>query len=51
MEYLRFRGEHDDLPLETMIASFVKHYGKNTGEGPRGDFDRDVEEETRDKAS
>ena len=51
MEYLRFRGEHDDLPLETMIASFVKHYGTNTDDGPRGDFDRDVEEETRDKAS
>jgi transglutaminase-like putative cysteine protease len=51
MEYLRFRGEYDDVPLDEIMATFVKHYSGNMVEAPSGDFDHDVEEETRDKAS
>ena len=47
MEYLRFHGEYDDLPLDEMMASYAKHYSPSMYEAPRGDFDRDVEEETR----
>jgi len=51
MEYLRFRGEYDDVPLDEMMATFVKHYSSDMVETPSGDFDREVEEETRSKAS
>jgi len=51
MEYLRFRGEYDDVPLDEMIATFVKHYSSDMVETPGGDFDRDVDEETRSEAS
>lgn len=50
MEYLRFHGEYDDMPLDEMIACFVKHYGPSP-ESPGGDFDQEVEDETRDLAS
>jgi transglutaminase-like putative cysteine protease len=50
MEYLRFHDEYDDLPLDEMVAIYAKHYSKLMLRGPTGDFDRDVEEETRDKA-
>ena len=50
MEYLRFHDEYDDLPLDEMMAIYAKHYPNLMGRGPTGDFDRDVEEETRDKA-
>lgn len=51
MEYLRFHGEFDDLPFDQMMNSFATHYSQEMYEGPVGDFDRDVDEETRDKAS
>ena len=51
MEYLRFHGEFDDLPFDRMINAFAAHYGREMYDGPVGDFDRDVDEETRDKAS
>ena len=51
MEYLRFHGEFDDLPFDRMMNAFATHYGQEMYEGPVGDFDRDVDEETRDKAS
>jgi len=51
MEYLRFRGEYDDVPLDEMMATFVKHYSSDMVETPGGDFDRDVDEETRSEAS
>jgi len=51
MEYLRFRGEYDDVPLDEMMATFVKHYSSSMIETPSGDFDREVEEETRSEAS
>ena len=50
MEYLRFRGEHDDLPLDEMVACFARHYGQSQA-ALDGDFDQEVEEETRDLAS
>ena len=50
MEYLRFHGEFDDLPFDQMVACFVERYGPST-ESPKGDFDQEVEEETRDLAS
>ncbi len=51
MEYLRFHGEFDDLPFERMMNAFSRHYSPEMRDGPVGNFDRDVEEETRDKAS
>jgi transglutaminase-like putative cysteine protease len=51
MEYLRFHGEFDDLPFNEMMNDFARHYSREMYQGPIGDFDRDVEEETRDKAS
>ncbi len=48
MEYLRFRGEHDDVPLEEMMAVFAENYASAKKESPVGDFDADVEHETRD---
>ena len=51
MEYLRFHDEYDDLPLDEIMASYAKHYSGALYEAPRGDFDREVEEETRNEAS
>jgi hypothetical protein len=51
MEYLRFHGEFDDLPFDRMMNAFATHYSQEMYDGPVGDFDRDVEEETREKAS
>lgn len=51
MEYIRFRGEYDDVPLADMIAVFKKHYAGSKTDAPQGEFDADVEEETRDIAS
>ena len=50
MEYIRFHGEYDDMPLEEMIACFAKHYGPKSA-SPGGDFDQEVDDETRDLAS
>ena len=46
MEYLNFRGEYAEPPLEEMRATYVAEYGawKRTD---TGDFDAEVEEETR----
>lgn len=51
MEYLRFRDEYDDLPLDEMMATFAQHYSPRMEDKPEGDFDREVDEETRDLAS
>ena len=48
MEYLRFRGEHDDVPLDEMMAVFAEHYASPAKGESGGDFDADVEIETRD---
>jgi hypothetical protein len=34
-----------------MMNAFATHYSQEMYDGPVGDFDRDVEEETREKAS
>jgi hypothetical protein len=51
MEYLRFHDEYDDLPLDDIMAAFLKHYSGTTNDAPSGDFDHEVDEETRDKES
>jgi transglutaminase-like putative cysteine protease len=51
MEYLRFRGEHDDVPLEQITATFRQQYSGSMYQTPSGDFDRDVELETRSQTS
>ena len=51
MEYIRFRGEHDDLPLDEMMATFAEHYSPSMLESPSGDFEADIDAETRDSAA
>lgn len=51
MEYLRFHGEFDDLPFDRMMNAFATHYSREMYDGPVGDFDRDVDEESRHKTS
>ncbi|TDU32136.1 transglutaminase superfamily protein [Panacagrimonas perspica] len=46
MEYLGFRGEHADVPLDDMLALFEREY-PGMKRLDTGDFDRDVERETR----
>jgi len=47
MEYLRFRGEYEDIPLDEMKKSFDKRYGGFSSiKDENADFDRDVEVET-----
>jgi hypothetical protein len=42
MEYLRFRGEYDDVPLDEIRATFDVCYPKLWRMGASEDFDRDV---------
>jgi transglutaminase-like putative cysteine protease len=45
MEYLHYRGEFNDVPLDDILATFAEHYDfSGFGEG---DFDEDVESEAR----
>jgi hypothetical protein len=51
MEYLHYRGEYADVPLDGLIATFRDLYPElwRTGEaglGTDADFDRDVDAET-----
>ncbi|MDH3202488.1 MAG: transglutaminase family protein [Myxococcales bacterium] len=46
MEYLKFRGEFDDVPLEEMLATYTSKYRPATYESTGADFDRDVDLET-----
>ena len=46
MEYLKFRGEFDEVPLEEMLATYRAKYRPVTYESSDADFDRDVELET-----
>jgi len=48
MEYIRFHDEYDDLPLDEITTAFVEHYSGMVRKAPTGDFDREIEEETRD---
>ncbi len=52
MEYLRFHGEYDDVPVDEIMASFVEHYGTMADQAPSGDFDDEVDRELQpDKAA
>jgi len=47
MEYLRFHGEYDDVPVEEMMAGFRQHYPALTQEqATDADFDADIATET-----
>lgn len=46
MEYLAYRGEFADLPLEAMRADFATHYPDFMQSIDAGDFDREVAAET-----
>lgn len=50
MEYVAYRGEYAEPPIEAMLETFRHEYpgayGDQTPEVPAGDFDREVEEET-----
>jgi transglutaminase-like putative cysteine protease len=45
MEYLNYRGEFADVPIDQIKETFIKEYLKDT-EWEKGDFDREVEKET-----
>lgn len=47
MEYLNFRGEYDDVPVDEIIATFAEKYPRASDENPRGDFDEEVRRETQ----
>jgi len=46
MEYLAYRGEFADVPLDDMVADFRKYYPGVSENLAAGDFDRDVNVET-----
>lgn len=48
MEYLNFRGEQPDVPIDAIRETFEKEYSAATSQTD-ADFDRDVEKETRDQ--
>jgi transglutaminase-like putative cysteine protease len=47
MEYLRFHGEYDDVPIERITETFRQQYSPSMHQTSSGDFDRDVELETQ----
>lgn len=49
MEYLRYRDEYDDVPIDAIRATFATEYAGTPSSGDAGaaDFDSDVELETR----
>jgi transglutaminase-like putative cysteine protease len=54
MEYLNYRGEFADIPLDSIIATFQKLYpglwpAGNQGISDEFDFDRDAESETKNR--
>lgn len=49
MEYLRFHGEYDDVPIGEILAAYTQHYSGTIRDAPRGDFEHEVDEETRDQ--
>ena len=46
MEYLRYRGEYDDVPLADMVATFNVVYPHMLATLAGGDFDQEVARET-----
>lgn len=49
MEYLRFRGEFEDIPMDRMKETFDKHYGGFSSAMADANFDREVDLETAGK--
>jgi len=49
MEYLRYRDEYVDVPIDEIRATFAREYAgtPSAGDAAGADFDRDVEAETR----
>jgi len=47
MDYIRFRGEYNDVPLEEIRQSFNDSYGESAFKTKGTSFDEDVERETR----
>ena len=47
MEYVRYRGEYPDLPLEAIIVTLRRHYGSFSNLSP-ADFSADVKTENPD---
>ena len=52
MEYLKYRGEFADIPIDAIIATFSELYNESMlaevkGIGDGADFDQDVEAETK----
>ena len=47
MEYLRYRGEFTDVPLDEMTETFRREYALDESSWKEADFDREVEQETR----
>lgn len=47
MEYLRYRGEFADPPLDQIIETFSREYTPEKLLSKEADFDREVEQETR----
>jgi transglutaminase-like putative cysteine protease len=52
MEYLNYRGEYEDTPIDAIVATFMKLYADSDLTGGKGigndaDFDADVDAETR----
>lgn len=46
MEYLRYRGEFNDVPLAEIKADFARIYATMMRAMPEGDFEREVDRET-----
>ena len=47
MEYLRYRGEFADVPLDEMTETFRREYAPDESSWKEADFNREVEQETR----
>ena len=47
MEYLRYRGEYAEAPVEEMLETFSKAYPAMTDSPSGADFDAEVAQETR----
>lgn len=45
MEYLRFRDEYDDVPIDEIMATFAERYASMVAQPMAGDFDAEVERE------
>ncbi len=47
IEYLRYHGEFTDVPLDQMLETFHREYASVESSWKEANFDRDVDQETR----